>query len=136
MNEVLEPQSPGPVADQDCVAGVPLIHYTGVRHPTGYAGYEKAADGRVRLQSQRPLMAGSIHYVTVSDPSNIDPPFGVEDESVIQCPHMRKTLLGTCISGDLRYTGCTYQTLSCPPVGFQEIYMLYFKHFQELPIPE
>lgn len=57
-------------------------HHSSTRNPTGYAGCEGDANGHVWLQKERPLMAGSIHYVMVSDPTNVLPPFGIEERFV------------------------------------------------------
>lgn len=71
----------------------------------------------------------ALSTVAVSDPYNI-----VDDVFIIKCPRMQRTLLSMRISGNLRYTGCSYGTSTCPPSGFQAIYMLNFQHFRELPI--
>lgn len=122
--------------NKDRAVRVSFAHFANTRNTNGYAGCEKVADGRVWLQPQRPLTAGSIHYVTMSDPSNLLPPYGVEEVSSIKYPRMQRTLLITHILGDLCNTNCKYWIPSCPLAGFQAMYMLYFKHSREFPIPQ
>lgn len=93
--EIAEAQSPELVVDCDKnhLAGEQFQYYTDTRNPIGYVDCEGTTDGNVQLHKGRPLMMGSIHYVTVLDPVNVLPPFGAEERSTVQYPHRQRTLL-------------------------------------------
>lgn len=50
--------------------------------------------------------------------------------------HYQRTLLGTRVLGELKYTTYRHRIPSCSLAGFWAMYLLYLKHFQELPIPQ
>lgn len=63
---------------------------------------------------------------------------GVLDGSAVIFSQLwsRTLLMHTQIYGSIHYAMCRCCTAGNPPTGFQVIYVLYFKHFRVLPLPQ
>lgn len=94
--------------DRDRPPEMSFLHYDDHWNKTMYAGCEESVDRHVRLEKERPLIVGSIRYVIVSDPTGIVPPYASGDKSVVGYQRCQRTLLGTRVLGELKYTTCQH----------------------------